>query len=160
MNKKEKKVVFTIIGIMVAILLVVIIVKNVNKEGKPENVGKENTQTSQNVEKYTTYLEDGTKINNSNNFNQTKKYKNIEISNIQFTYKDGNSVLLADVRNTSNVAYESEIVKMTIVDENNKVIDELEPIMPKMEPGETKQLNVIISGADSVNAKDFKIESK
>ena len=160
MNKKEKKVVFTIIGIMVAILLVVIIVKNVNKEGKLENVGKENTQISQNVEKYTTNLEDGTKINNSNNFNQTKKYKNIEISNIQFTYKDGNSVLLADVRNTSNVAYESEIVKMTIVDENNKVIDELEPIMPKMEPGETKQLNVIISGADSVNAKDFKIESK
>ena len=146
MSKKEKKVVFIAIGIMIVILLVVMIVKNINKEDL-EDVGTRNTEINQNVE-------------NSNNFNQTKKYKDIEISNIQFTYKNGNSVLLADVRNTSSVTYESEIVKITIIDENNKVIDELEPIMPKMESGETKQLNVIISGADSVNAKDFKIEEK
>ena len=29
-----------------------------------------------------------------------------------------------------------------------------------MEPGATKQLNVIISGKDAVNEKDFKTEAK
>ena len=84
----------------------------------------------------------------------------MEISNIQFTYQEGKSVLLADVKNTSNVRHDSEIVKITIVDENNKIIETLEPLLPAIEAGETKQLNVIISGADSVNAKDFKIEAK
>ena len=69
-------------------------------------------------------------------------------------------MLLADIKNTGSTTHNQEIVKITIIDENNKIIDELEPVMPTMQAGEIKQLNVIISGADSVNAKDFKIEAK
>lgn len=159
MTNKEKKVIFTVVAIMVGILLLVVITKGGNKkEGGNKNLASTNSES--NIEKYTTTLEDGTKINNSSEFNKTKTYKNIEISNIQFTYQSGKSVLLADVKNTASATHESEIVKMTILDENNNVIDELAPIVPKMEAGETKKLNVIISGADSSNAKDFKIEEK
>ena len=88
------------------------------------------------------------------------KYKDIEISNIQFTYENGKSVLLATIKNTASTKHTSEIVKLTILGENNQVIDEVNAILPNMQAGETKQLNTTISGADSVNAKDFKIEEK
>ena len=158
MTKKEAKIIFTVIGIVLAVLLIVVFTKGVGK--KEENNNVINTATQQNTEKYTTNLVDGTKINNSSEFNKVKKYKDIEISNIQFTYQEGRSVLLADIKNTGSTTHNQEIVKITIIDENNKIIDELEPVMPTMQAGETKQLNVIISGADSVNAKDFKIEAK
>ena len=156
MTKKEAKIIFTAIGIVLAVLLIVVFTKGVGQ--KEENNNVINTATQQNTEKYTTNLVDGTKINNSSEFNKVKKYKDIEISNIQFTYQEGRSVLLADIKNTGSTTHNQEIVKITIIGENNKVIDELEPVIPTMQAGETKQLNVIISGADSVNAKDFKIE--
>ena len=158
MTKKEAKIIFTAIGIVLAVLLIVVFTKGVGK--KEENNNVINTATQQNTEKYTTNLVDGTKINNSSEFNKVKKYKDIEVSNIQFTYQEGRSVLLADIKNTGSTTHNQEIVKITIIGENNKIIDELEPVMPTMQAGETKQLNVIISGADSVNAKDFKIEAK
>ena len=158
MTKKEAKIIFTAIGIVLAVLLIVVFTKEVGQ--KEENNNVINTATQQNTEKYTTNLVDGTKINNSSEFNKVKKYKDIEISNIQFTYQEGRSVLLADIKNTGTTTHNQEIVKITIIGENNKVIEELEPVIPTMQAGETKQLNVIISGADSVNAKDFKIEAK
>ena len=157
MTKKEAKIIFTAIGIVLAVLLIVVFTKEVGQ--KEENNNVINTATQQNTEQYTTNLVDGTKINNSSEFNKVKKYKDIEISNIQFTYQEGRSVLLADIKNTGTTTHNQEIVKITIIGENNKVIEELEPVIPTMQAGETKQLNVIISGADSVNAKDFKIEA-
>lgn len=159
MTKKEKK--GMIILIIAAIVLIIIVVKISNKAQKKDIV-EENTasQSEQSSEKYTTNLSDGTKINSSDEFKHTKKYKDIEISNIQFTYQGGNSVLLADAKNTSSIKHESEIVKITILDENNNIIEELFPVIPSIQSGETKQLNIIISGIDSVNAKDFKIEEK
>ena len=159
MEKKERKVIFTAIGIVLVVLIIVIFTKRMSKRDNVEE-GINNIIQEQNVEKYVTNLADGTKINNSSEFNKVKKYKDIEISNIQFTYQEGRSVLLADIKNTGSTTHNQEIVKITIIDENNKIIDELEPVMPTMQAGETKQLNVIISGADSVNAKDFKIEAK
>ena len=160
MTKQERKVILIGAGIVIAILLFILIANAISKKDNNDN-GVGNTQAvEQNVEKYTTNLADGTKINNSSEFNKVKKYKDIEISNIQFTYQEGRSVLLADIKNTGSTTHNQEIVKITIIGENNKVIDELEPVMPTMQAGETKQLNVIISGADSVNAKDFKIEAK
>ncbi len=162
MTKDEKKVIFIGVGIVLAVLLIMVIVKvaSDSNTSKNEELNKNiaSTQTKENTEKYTANLEEGAKINTSTEFNKSKKYKELEISNIQFTYKDGKSVLLADVKNTANTKHESEIIKMTIIDENGKVIDELKPILPTIEAGATKQLNVMITGKDSVNAKDFKIE--
>ena len=158
MTKKERNVILIIVAVIIAVLIIAIVAKGNGDKGTKPNT---NTTTGgQNEEKYATNLVDGTKINNSDNFNKNKKYKNIEISNIQFTYKDGKSVLLADLKNTGSTTQENEIVKITILDENNKEIDVLSPVLPKIEPGQTKPLNVTISGADAVNAKDFKIEAK
>ena len=159
MTKQERKIILIGVGVVIVALLILLIVNGVRKKGD-EDVGKTNTQVEQNAEKYTTNLEGGTKLNKSEEFNKNKKYKSIEISNIQFTYENGRTILLAQVKNTASTKHKNEIVKMTILGENNQVIDVIEPIMPELEPGETKQFNTTISGADAVNAKDFKIEEK
>lgn len=159
MTKQERKVIFIGAGIVIAVLLIVLIVNGVSKKGK-EDAGETNTQINQNTEKYTTNLEDGTKLNNSGEFNQNKKYKDIEISNIQFTYENGRSVLLATVKNTGTTKHALEIVKLTILGDNNQVIDEIEPLMPELKAGEERQFNAILTGTDSVNARDFRIEEK
>lgn len=159
MNKKEGKVIFIGVGVVIVALLIVLVVNAISKkENTNQNV--QNTQVEQNVEKYTTNLEGGTKLNNSEEFNKNKKYKEIEISNIQFTYENGRSVLLATVKNTGSTKHKLEIVKLTILGDNNQVIDEIEPLMPELEAGEEGQFNAILTGEDSVNARDFRIEEK
>lgn len=159
MEKQERKVIFIGVVIVIAVLLIVLIVNAISKK-EDTNQNKLNTQVEQNVEKYTTNLEDGTKLNNSGEFNKNKKYKDIEISNIQFTYENGRSVLLATVKNTGSTKHKLEIVKLTILGDNNQVIDEIEPLMPELEAGEVGQFNASLTGVDSVNARDFRIEEK
>lgn len=163
MTKKEKKVIFTIVGIMLLVIVGIMLFKGQNKPAKQE--GKENISTNEEnnttvEEKYVTNLDEGTKINNSGEFNKDKKYKNLEITDIQYTYKNGTSVLLANVKNTAGTQHEAEIVNITILGEDGKAIDEIEALLPTIEAGKTEQLNVSFSGADRVNARDFKIEEK
>ncbi len=156
MNKKEKKLVFRLIGVMVIILLIVIAVKAIG--GKKDNENKPNN-TQKNEGKYVTQLEDGTKVNNSDALQKTKKYKSISISGIQYTSKNGSSVLLADLTNTGSSTFEREEITIEILGENNEIIDTISAVLPRMESGQTKQLNAIAT-ADIVNAKDFKIKGK
>lgn len=161
MTGKEKKGILILVGIVLIVLLVVVfIIKSSGDKTKETQGNVFNPSASNNTEKYATNIEDGTKINNSTEFNKTKKYNNIEISNIQFTYEEGRSVLLADMKNVGSTKHNAEIVKITILDENNQVIDIFSPAIPDIEPGATETLNLIITGANCVNAKDFKIEEK
>lgn len=158
MNSNEKRWIILLVAV-IAIAIVLIVVLTGNK-GKEENVNEGQQEEVQvNEEKYTTELNDGTKINTSEEFNSVKKYNNLEISNMQFTEKDGKSVMLADVKNIGITTHEVEIVKVTILGENGETITEIKPIIGKVEPGETIKLNATIS-ADVANAKDFKIESQ
>lgn len=154
MTKKEKKVVFTLIGIMVVVLLIVVIVKTVNKPG--EDLGNTIQLAEENEEKYVTELADGTKLNNSEELNNTHTYKGIEISNIQFTSQNGSSVLLADVKNTGSETFEEEEATIVLIGENNEE-REIAVYIPSLSAGETKQINSIVT-ADVVNVRDFRVE--
>lgn len=154
MTKKEKKVVFTLIGIMVVVLLIVVIVKTVNKPD--ESLGNTIQQAEENEEKYVTELADGTKLNNSEELNNTHTYKGVEISNIQFTSQNGSSVLLADVRNTGSETFEEEEATIVLIGENNEE-REIAVYIPSLAAGETKQINSIVT-ADVVNVRDFRVE--
>lgn len=159
MTSKERKVVFTLIGIMVVILIIVICVRGFNKpKGEEENITSNNEAVA-NEEKYVTQLDDGTKQNNSPLLNSKKTYKTIEISNIQFTSQNGSSVLLADLKNTGSTDFAGETVKLILLGENNEVLKEIPTAIPKVKAGESKQWNAILT-ADVVNAKDVKIEAK
>ena len=132
MNSNEKRwIVLLIAVVLIAVLLIVALV-NANKksDNKVENLNEgETSQNVQDEEKYTAELGDGTKINTSEDFNKTKTYKNLEITNIQFTNKDGMTVLLADVTNKGTSTHEEEIVTIKILGENGEVLDELHPVL-------------------------------
>lgn len=165
MTQKERKVVFTLIGIMALVLILVLIVKGVggkkevNANGLSSNGNSSNQVANTNAEQYVTSLENGIKINNSEQLNNSKKYKNIELSDIQFTSQDGRSMLLAKAKNIGSSYHDAEIVKLTILDATNQEMTVIYPVLPKMAAGETKQFYAEIT-ADVIKAKDFKIEAK
>lgn len=149
---KNNKVFIVFIGI-IAFIVIVLILTNMNNK-TTEEVPNNTTNDS-----YYEVQSDGTKVNTSEEFNSNKKYKDLEITNIHFSEKDGKTQLLADVKNTGTEKHESEIVKITILDANNETIVEINPIIGDIEAGETIELIANVT-ADVVNAKDFKIESK
>lgn len=157
MNNKERKVIFTIMAIMVVILLILVVLKSTGKEKTQTETELNNT--IENEEKYVTTLSDGTKLNNSSELNKTKTYKTMSISGIQFTNKNGSSVLLAELTNTGSTTFAREVVIITILGENGDIIDTVEGVIPETVAGKTSELNVIIT-ADIVNAKDFTIVAK
>lgn len=157
MKKNEK----ILIGVLVAAVIIVILIGVMISKKKNENTDvpvNSGVKTEMPKEDDVANLEDGSKINTSEKFNSVKRYNTLEISNIQFTEKNGMSVLLADVTNKGTTKHEIEIVKITILDKDGKAITEIKPIIGAVEPGKTIKLNASIT-ADVVNAKDFKIEA-
>lgn len=152
MKSSQKKGIIIALVLIVIVALIALILMNQKNKEKEVSVEPES-------ETYTKELEDGTKINISEEFNQTKTYNGLEISNIQFTEKNGMSVLLADVKNTGKTKHEVEIVKITIIGKDGEEITTIKPIIGDIEAGEKIKLNASIT-ADVTNAKDFKIEPK
>ena len=156
MSKNEKRWIILLVAVVIIAIVFFVVITRGNKEEE------ENTQNTTNEvvneEKYTEQLEDGTKLNTSEEFNSSKTFGNLEIGNVQYTSKNGMSVLLADVKNNGTTVHEKEIVKITILGDNGEVITEIKPVIGKIESGQTIKLNASIT-ADVVNAKDFKIEA-
>lgn len=160
MNSNEKRWVILLVAVVIIAIVFFVVITNINKDnkGSQNNVTQQQSVQNNNNEQFTTELDDGTKINTSETFGTTKTYNNLEISNIQFTEKDGQSTFLADVKNNGTTTHEPEIVKIVLLDENGNTVAELKPAIEKIEPGETAQINSMIS-ADVTNVKDFKIEA-
>ena len=111
-------------------------------------------------EKYTIQLEDGTKLNNSKDLKDVKKYRTIEISNIQVTSTNGNTTILADAKNTGNETFEREIVTLILIDDEGMQVAEIPAVIPKIEAGRTGKINANVSSADVSNIKDFEIKER
>lgn len=153
MKKKEKKMILGLVLGVVILIVILLIGRNV---GKKETTTEGNTQ---NEEKYVKVLEDGTKLNTSNKLSETKEIDGLEIGNIQFTYNNGISVVLADVVNTTSKDIEITEVVLTLYDDKNNVLEELEGVISPVKAGESVQLNMGVS-ADYANAYDFSLVIK
>jgi len=116
MKKKEKR----LILILIAILVVVLIIGLFIKKNRNEENGVQSQQNTATDEKFVQVLEDGTKLNKSSKLNETKNVEGIEISNIQFTYKDGQTVLLADVTNNSGKAIDMTLLNIKLNNNNRR----------------------------------------
>ena len=161
MRRNELKWILIIIGIMVIILLGVLIFRQggEKEEQEPQTTVNQGNQESANTEKYTEVLEDGTKLNVSEDFNTAKEYNGLEIGNIQYTQRNGVTVLLADVKNPGPSTHEREVVKITILGENGEIITDTLGVIGEIKAGGSYQLNASFT-ADVSNAKDFKIEAR
>ena len=164
MTEKERKVVFTLIGVMVIILLIVVCVKAFGKGGDGKQGSANSNKIVTNVasgdnQQYTT-LDDGTKLNTSDKLQNSKTYKTVEIGNIRVTTSsDGNSAIIAQVKNNGSTTFKKETVSLTLLGDNDKVIRKIDVRIPEVEAGKTEESNWIVTG-DIANIKDFKIEAK
>ena len=159
MTDIEKKFIFTVIGFLILIMIVVLSIKSSNKNKlEKQKASENNTQ----LEDYVTSFEkigSDVKVNNNEDLAKTKTYNNVEMSNIKFTSQNGNSVLVADVKNIGEIKHEKEIITLSIIGSDDTEIATLDTILTDLEPGETKQLTVLAT-ADIVNAKNFIIKEK
>ena len=152
MNEKEKKVISILVIIFIIIMIGTIVFTVIKNKNEDTNLSQEETEKVQE-------FDDGTKLNINSEFNKTRKFKNLELSDIQFTSKNGNSQLLIKVINKAETIHEPEIVEISVISNDGKVLEDFEPIIGKINPGETIELN-LISTTDLVNAKDFTINAK
>lgn len=155
MKKSERRMILLLI--IIAIVIIVVLVKIRNK-----NVSSENNPSEIDTEiatgEFTEVLDDGTLLNTSDKLTETKTFYNdaYEISNIQITEQDGQSLILADVTNVSGTAIDTKVVKITFLDKAGKEIVTIDGIVGAIEPGETVQLNSA-AAVDFVNAYDISI---
>ena len=156
MKKKEKRLILVLLIILAIVVIIYVVRQNQNKGENGTGV-TDTQQIAKTEDTYTETLEDGTVLNTSEQFNETKTYNGLEISNIQYTEKNGMTVLLADVKNTSNTAHSLELVKIIVEGKNGEDMAVMNSIIGDVGPGETIELNASMTG-NIVNARDFRIE--
>ena len=151
MKKNEK----VLIGCLLVVLVIVLIVVNVRKNNNNEQEEVEEEP----VEEYVEVLEDGTKLNTSEALNSDKMVDGLKFENIQLTEKNGQTVLLADVTNTTEKATELTLVDVIILDKEGNEVKTVGGIIAPLEPGASTQFNTGIT-LDYANSYDFKIVKK
>ena len=150
MKSHEKK----MIEVLFVILLISIIIVVVNKNKKVSK--SEDTEENSTVEEFVQVLDDGTKLNTSTKLNEAKEVNGLKFENIQFTEKNGQSVLLANVTNNSGKETKFTLVDVILYDKNGNEIAKVGGIVSPLQPGAKTQFNSSMT-LDYANAYDFKI---
>ena len=153
MKKNEKRMILILFVVLVIATIIFAVNKNSNKN-KGENQTEEN-----NTEKYVQVLEDGTKLNTSEQLNKTKQVGAYKFENMQLTEQGNQTVLLADVTNTSSSATNMQLLDVTLLDKNGKEIVTIGGIISPLQPGAKTQFNTSMT-LDYANTYDFKITLK
>lgn len=155
MKKKEKRMILILLVVLVIAIVAFLISRNANKGNK----GTENNTTEENtaVEEFVEVLEDGTKLNTSEQLSKTKQVGAYKFENMQLTEQGSQTVLLADVTNTSSSATDLQLVDVTLLDKDGKEIIKVGGIISPLQPGAKTQFNTSMT-LDYANSYDFKIE--
>lgn len=154
MTKQEKR----RIAVLLIILLIVIIVKvrmGENKEEIPNTNEIQQESVAENNE-FVEVLEDGTKLNKSEVLTQAKTLGTLEFTNIQLTNQNGQTLLLADVKNTGAEATKMQLVEVIILNKNGGELGRIKGIVAPLEAGESIQFNTSTT-RNYANAYDFQV---
>lgn len=168
MKKNEKIMIFILLIVLLVAIIAFVINQNKNEENSNnENIVEENNISEENnlieenntVEEFTEVLDNGVKLNTSEELGKTKQVGSFKFENIQLTEQDGQSVLLADVTNTSAKSTDVTLVDVVLLDKNGKEIVTVGGIIKALKPGEKTQFNTSMT-LDYANTYDFKIVIK
>ena len=155
MKKKEKRMILILLVVLIVAIIAFVINKNSNKNKENENTAEENNTT----EEFVQVLEDGTKLNTSEQLSKTKQVGNYKFENMQLTEQGSQTVLLADVTNTGSTATDIQLVDVTLLDKEGKEIVTVGGIISPLQPGASTQFNSSMT-LDYANTYDFKITLK
>lgn len=153
MKNNEKRMILVIILIGIVIIAGLLLWRNKGKNAEQQQ--EEETKK----EEYVQELEDGTKLNISNKLKEEKTINGLKIGNIQLTEKNGQSILLADVKNDTSKDSETFLINIILLDSEGEEIAKIPGIISSIKAGETEQLNAGITD-NYANAYDFKVEKR
>ena len=156
MKKQEKRMILILLAVLAIVIIALVINKNAKKENK-EN--KAETANNTVTEEFVQVLEDGTKLNTSEQLSKTKQVGAYKFENMQLTEQGSQTVLLADVTNTSSSATDLQLVDVTLLDKEGKEIITVGGIISPLQPGAKTQFNTSMT-LDYANTYDFKITLK
>ena len=156
MKKQEKRMILILLAVLAIVIIALVINKNAKKENK-EN--KAETANNTVAEEFVQVLEDGTKLNTSEQLNKTKQVGAYKFENMQLTEQGSQTVLLADVTNTSSSATNMQLLDVTLLDKNGKEIVTIGGIISPLQPRAKTQFNTSMT-LDYANTYDFKITLK
>ena len=148
--------VLIIVGVVVLVGILLNVVFKKDKTPNNPQVGIENKQEEVNNE-FVYEMEDGSKLNVSEELQKEKKVGNLKVSNIQLKETKGITTLLADVENTGKTESAERMLKIEVIDKNGKEIATIRCPIDPVKPGEKVQLNTSIT-ANIANAYDFRVK--
>ena len=151
MKDSEKKMI--IILIIVAVLIIGGITLLTRNKGNEEQAG--GNETNEPVEEFVQVLDDGTKLNTSEELHKTKMLDGLEISDLQLTERGNETVLLGTVRNTTSTV-QTSVFNITLIDKTGSEITTLQAYIEGLQPGASTELNVSTT-LDYANAYDFRV---
>lgn len=163
MKKSERRMILVLI--LVAVIVIAVLVSVRNKNNNTDDVVDDNGSVAENggetpneeVGEFVEVLDDGTKMNTSDKLAETKTFSNYEVSNIQLTESNGQSLILADVKNIGETKADVVLIDITLLDKEGQEIVTIGGIIGDVEPGQTVQLNSSAT-TDFSNAYDFTIK--
>lgn len=166
--RKDNILIFIVIIVLIIGTIVLLMNNRIKWDDKNESINNEiniNTEYTQDVDNivnpYTEILEDGQVENNSPELKEEKKFKQIEITDINFIYNPGNEMttITASLKNIGTEEQVQEVVTLKILGQNGEGLTEIEALIPNIKVGETKNLRCSAT-ADLSNASNFEIVEK
>ena len=162
MKKKEKRAILILVLVAVVIIAVIWFATKGNKN----NVGgsaKQGTTSSQSVAPdaaVTKTQEDGSVENTSNKVKESRDLNGFKVTNILLKKDNqGNTILTADVTNTTSSDQPGFLVDIVLLDKSGKELGTIPGAVVETQAGETIELRAEIT-EDYVNAYDIKLLKK
>lgn len=162
MKSNEKR------GILILILVAIIIIGIMFAVTRGSKDTNQNINNEENIElsqvdpsrgEFTKTESDGTVVNTSDKLKEDKVEAGFEISNINYTEKDGHTVLEADVTNMTGSSQSAFMAEIVLLDKEGKEQGRIPVAIPDTQTGETICVQAGIND-QYANAYNFKLEKK
>lgn len=158
MTRDEKRWIILLIAVILIAIVLIVGIKLGNKNRQENNKNEEVIETEK-TEEYVEEREDGTRVNTSNKLKEDKNFDGLKISNIIIEEKENETIVEADVTNTTTKDQGDYGIYLIIKDDKGNEIKKIAGYINYMKPNEKTKLRIKTS-YDFANAYDFEIEKQ
>ena len=159
MDDRKKKIILLGTAVLIAFIIFVgVRGKEDSKETVAQQTEQEVVQTAT-TDSITKKESDGTVVNTSQKLNENKEIDGFAITNIKFTKKNGETQLVADVTNKTQIAQKGFLADVVLYDASGKEMSRIPASITPTQVGETIEIIASIT-EDYIGAYDFKLEKK
>ena len=167
-NEKKGILILIIVGVIILAIIFAATRGNSNKNATNTNSSSTNNNTTGNSEisqvdasrgEFTKTESDGTVVNTSEKLKENKVESGFEISNINYSEKDGHTTLEADVTNMTGTAQGNFMAEIVLLDKEGKEQGRIPVAIPETQIGETVGVQAGIND-QYANAYNFRLEKK